>query len=134
MSLRGIHTAVLSILLLAGTAAAQEADTRTTQDGVYTAEQAEDGREIYMAVCSACHVLDYYTGAVVEAWEGAPVFDLYDLIRTKMPENNPGSLRSREYVAMLAYIMELNGLPPGEEPLSARSSVLKNIIFQWNES
>jgi mono/diheme cytochrome c family protein len=102
-------------------------------DGVYTSAQAAEGREIYVRACSQCHVLDYYAGEIMQAWEGVPVFDLYDQIRTNMPENNPGSLRSREYVAMMAYILELNGMPTGEEPLSGRSSVLKNIVFQWRD-
>jgi mono/diheme cytochrome c family protein len=111
----------------------QDPGPRTTQDGVYAPAQAAEGREVYARECSQCHVLDYYTGEVVQAWEGVPVFDLYDLVRTKMPENNPGSLRPREYVALMAFILELNGMPAGEEPLSARSSVLKNIIFQWRD-
>lgn len=130
---RTLALAALLAVVQSNFVSAQEADVRTTMDGVYSAEQAAQGKEIYQRVCSACHVLDYYAGDVLRVWEGTPVFGLYDLIRTKMPENNPGSLRSREYVAMIAYILELNGMPPGEEALSARSSALQNIIFQWRD-
>lgn len=131
---RTLALAALLAVVQSNSVSAQETSVRTTLDGVYTAEQAAQGKEIYQRVCSACHVLDYYAGDVLRVWDGAPVYGLYDLIRTKMPENNPGSLRSREYVAMIAYILELNGMPPGEEALSARGSVLRNIIFQWRDA
>jgi hypothetical protein len=35
---------------------------------------------------------------------------------------------------MLAYILELNGMPPGEEALSSRSSSLRSILFRWSET
>jgi len=111
--------------------AAQQGDTLSTLDGVYTAEQAERGKATYMRVCSECHALDYYQGTTLRAWEGAPLFDLFDVIITRMPENNPGSLRRRDYVDMMAYILELNGMPPGEQPLPSRASALRQIFFRW---
>jgi mono/diheme cytochrome c family protein len=106
---------------------------RTTLDGVYTAEQAALGRQRYQRVCSECHALDYYSGATIRPWAGADVYSMYNLIRTQMPQNNPGSLRPREYVAMIAYILELNGMPAGAEALSSRRSVLQNIVFKWTD-
>lgn len=116
-------------------AAAQEARDgyRSTLDSVYTAGQAAAGKEVYQRVCSECHVLDWYEGDIVRAWEGAPLYNFYDLIRTTMPQSNPGNLRSRDYVAMIAYILELNGMPTGDEPLSARRSVLTRILFEWRD-
>lgn len=111
----------------------QTQDTRTTLDGVYTAEQAARGRQTYQRVCSECHSLDYYSGATIRPWAGADVYSMYDLIRTQMPQNNPGSLRPREYVAMIAYILELNGMPAGAEALSSRRSELRNIVFKWTD-
>ena len=58
---------------------------------------------------------------------------MYNLIRTQMPENNPGSLRPREYAALIAYILELNGMPAGAEALSSRRSELQNIVFKWTD-
>lgn len=104
----------------------------TTQDGVYTAEQAARGKQVYQGVCVECHTLDFYKGATLRSWEGTPVFGLYDLIRNRMPESNPGSLKSREYVDIIAYILELNGMPPGEDALRPRASMLKNILIKWS--
>lgn len=105
----------------------------TTQDGVYTAEQAERGRETYMRVCSQCHALDWYTGDIVRAWNGAPIYGLFEVISTTMPQDNPGSLQRRQYVDMIAYILELNGMPAGEAELSTGTSRLRQILFQWSD-
>jgi mono/diheme cytochrome c family protein len=130
---------VLAAALLAASArpataqAAQEEPPRTTLDGVYTGEQAARGRQLYQRTCSRCHALDWYTGDVVRAWEGAPLFALFDVISTKMPEDNPGSLRRTEYVDMLAYILELNGMPAGDRELSTGASRLRAILFRWRD-
>lgn len=116
-----------------GPVAAQD-DVRTTQDGVYTAEQAREGKQVYVKVCSQCHPLDWYQGDIMRAWEGAPIYNFYQVVSTTMPQSNPGSLPRSDYVDMLAYILELNGMPPGEESLSSRSSTLRNIVFRWSET
>jgi len=104
----------------------------TTQDSVYTSEQAARGKQVYQRACVACHTLDFYQGETLRSWEGTPIFGLYDLIRTRMPESNPGSLKSREYVDVIAYILEINGMPPGESALRPRASMLKNILIKWS--
>lgn len=107
--------------------------TRTTLDSVFSEEQATRGRAVYQRVCVQCHALDWYSGDIVRAWEGAPLYNLFEIISTTMPENNPGSLSRREYVDMLAYILELNGMPAGEEDLSTGASRLRAILFKWRK-
>jgi mono/diheme cytochrome c family protein len=123
--------------LAAGSAAAplagQEGGAATTLDGVYTSEQAERGKGTYQQACSQCHALDWYTGEVVKAWEDAPLYGLFEVISTKMPEDNPGSLSRREYVDLLAYILELNGMPAGDQSLSTGASRLRQILFKWRD-
>lgn len=104
----------------------------TTLDGVYTDEQAERGRATYARTCSQCHTLDWYTGDLIKAWADAPVFNLFEVISTTMPEDNPGSLPRRDYVDMIAYILKLNGMPPGDAELSTGSSRLRQILFRWS--
>ncbi len=125
--------ALLAAAVWASPAAAQE-ETRTTLDGIYTAEQAQEGKQVYVRVCSQCHPLDWYQGDIMRAWEGAPIYNFYQVVSTTMPQSNPGSLPRSDYVDMLAYILELNGMPPGEESLSSRSSTLRNIVFQWSDT
>ena len=104
---------------------------RSTGDGVYTSEQAARGRVVYEQVCSECHAVDWYRGEVVEWWDGQPVWNLYDFLRNTMPDDHPRGLLTREYVDMLAYILELNGQPPGEEELPYRPSLLSRIVIEW---
>ena len=111
--------------------AAQE--TISTLDRVYTTEQAARGRAAYVDVCAECHALTWYSGDVVRVWGGQPLVNLYDLISTTMPESNPGSLSKKQYVDMLAYFFELNGLPPGQEELPRRASLLGRIIIEWRD-
>jgi len=44
-----------------------------------------------------------------------------------MPKNEPGSLQPDEYVDLVAYLLKLNDLPSGSEPLSADSAALRKI-------
>ena len=55
------------------------------------------------------------------------MFDLLELIRTTMPNDNPGQLPARDYVDIVAYILNLNGYPQGEAELPADDAVLRNI-------
>lgn len=137
--LRGVVVALLAgaLILAPATAAAQGGEddgVRSTLDGVYTSEQAERGRSTYVQVCSACHALDWYQGDQIAAWTGAPVYNLFEVIRTSMPKDNPGSLKRRDYVDMMAYILSLNGMPAGSEELPVASSRLRRILFQTKET
>ena len=124
---------VVLVLALAAAPAlvAEEDASRTTADGVYTPEQSERGKEGYKASCAGCHALDYYQGPAMKPWDGAPLFDLYDVMATTMPQNNPGSLKRREYLDLLAYILSLNDMPAGKEELPATPDALKKIVIKW---
>ena len=132
--MRPSFAAALVVVFLALPSAVSGQAPQTTQDGVYSPEQAERGRQVYAKVCSECHPLDWYQGDIMRAWEGAPIYNFLEIVRTTMPQSNPGSLPRRDYVDMLAYILELNGMPPGEEALSSRNSSLRSILFRWSET
>lgn len=114
----------------AAPALGQEAVSRTIRDGVYTAEQAERGKQVYKRACTECHTLDWYRGDVMKPWDGASLSELYDVIARLMPQDNPGSLKRREYVDILAYILSLNGMPAGAEELPAKPAALKEILIK----
>jgi hypothetical protein len=67
----------------------------------------------------------------MKPWEGATLSGLYDAVSTRMPQNNPGSLKRREYVDVLAYLLSLNGMPAGDQELSTRAADLKAIHIKW---
>ena len=108
---------------------AQEA-MKSVRDGVYTEEQARRGERINNETCVDCHMSDWFTETLLSSWAGAPVSALYDLIRTTMPQDSPGGLERQEYADVLAYIFELNGLPPGREELSAQADALGSILIE----
>lgn len=100
----------------------------TTVAGVYTADQAENGAKVYRKNCTSCHAPVGYTGlAFRRVWNGRSVFDFYDLVRTTMPNDEPGKLSREEYADIMAYLLKLNGLPSGEKPLPSDDEQLKLI-------
>ena len=115
-------------------ALAQDEAPKTTRDGVYTVEQAGRGQETYAQVCAACHPLDWYKGdSMKKSWEGATLLGLYESIATTMPQSNPGSLKPREYVSLLAYILSLNEMPAGSADLPDTPDALGKIVITWRK-
>jgi S-disulfanyl-L-cysteine oxidoreductase SoxD len=86
------------------------------QDSValYTEAQATAGAEVYTKVCASCHEKTDVTNADFKAnWGGRTLYELYEEIRTTMPDDNPGALSREEYAGATAYILKLNGFVAG---------------------
>ena len=122
---------LLALALLAVAGAAEAAAPRTTRDRIYSAAQADRGKQVYQAVCVQCHALEFYRGEAMKSWSGGSLADLYDALSVKMPQSNPGSLKRRQYLDILAYILALNGMPAGEQELPAAAAELKAIRIKW---
>ncbi len=104
--------------------------TRSAMAGVFNSEQVARGRAGHRAQCASCHGAEAYSGEAFEkAWKGQTVFDLMELIRTTMPNDNPGNLPLNEYVDIVAYILNLNGYPQGEAELPADPEALKLVLI-----
>ncbi len=102
--------------------------TRTTVQGVYAADQAARGRETYEVQCLSCHPPATHTGAeFTTVWRGKPLWELFRYIRELMPKSDPGILSERETAQVLAYLLQLNGMPSGGAELPADSTALKRI-------
>lgn len=113
------------------TATAQEPEARSTLDGVFSAEQVEDGRVAYEKSCTACHAPGYFTASTFQrSWSRRALYWLFKEIRTTMPEDNPGSLDRRETSEILAYILSLNGYPAGDLPLPHEDDPLRLIVLE----
>ncbi len=126
----GFAASVGLFLAVAQAARAQDEARVTTLDGVYTAEQAARGAEITESVCRECHEDEEFVGAFIRSWAGASVASLYDDIYSLMPEDQPGSLPPQQYADLIAYILQLNGLPPGEIELGAARESLERVVIE----
>lgn len=129
-TLAALAVAVSCSSLTAASGPARPA-ARTTLDRIYTTRQAERGKQVYQRACVQCHTLDVYRGDMMKPWQGGSLFDLYEIIANLMPQENPGSLKPREYAELVAYILSLNGMPAGSEELPAQPSELKAIRIEW---
>jgi mono/diheme cytochrome c family protein len=107
------------------------AAVRSTSSGVYSAEQASRGKDMYAMQCKSCHTPESHTGVVfANSWDRRPLSDLYAFIVTRMPKNEPGSLQPDEYADVLAYLLKLNDLPSGDAPLPADSLAMRKIRIE----
>ncbi|MBA2667566.1 MAG: c-type cytochrome [Trueperaceae bacterium] len=115
---------------------ASEADgdgpaTRPVSGGVYSDGQAESGREAFALHCAHCHGSDLRGGfgpslVPLDPWAfgGGPLSRVFDLMRTEMPFDAPGSLDDEVYASILAYVLLENGFPSGADPLPASTDAL----------
>ena len=100
-------------------------------DGVFTVSQADEGSQIFSNACSSCHDSDEFTGGRFRLrWLWQSVGDLFDNISTLMPESDPGSLNPREYSALVAHLLLLNGYPTGDVPLPTNLRELRDIQIE----
>jgi mono/diheme cytochrome c family protein len=98
---------------------------------IYSAEQARRGQATYGKHCVNCHSASAYTGAAFRrAWGGRPAWELWEQIRTTMPQDGPGKLSPRDYADIVAYLLRLNGLPAGPTDLPADADQLKARIIR----
>jgi cytochrome c553 len=97
---------------------------------LYTEAQAAEGAKVWTATCAGCHESKDVTSADFKTkWVGRSLFELYEQIRTTMPDDAPGTLTRDQYLTSVAYILKLNGLPAGETALMPDSATLSTLKF-----
>jgi len=139
MRLRQLLAAVLFVASLSPWSIQAQSTDSTRQksvlSGVFTEEQAAKGDSEHQANCSACHGAENYTGeAWAKNWIGRTAFDLFDQLKTTMPEDNPGGLSAQQYTDIIAYIFKINGLPAGAAVLPADPEALRLIKIEAKPS
>jgi mono/diheme cytochrome c family protein len=136
-------TSVLTIIFGTVLAAAASYSTvlaqqdRTTNDGVYGAEQAKRGAMLYAETCAACHDPQLIGGVgpaltgneFMTSWKDQTVGDLFERIKTQMPLTAPGTLTPPQVADAVAYILSFNKYPAGMADLPTDDGVLKAIKF-----
>ena len=129
-------TAIALVLGASVMALKAQAPARNVWSGVFTADQAAQGKTVYEAKCVTCHGAELNGGEMAPAlsgqmflsnWSGQSAGDLFTRIHTTMPQNDPGSLNNAEVAQVLAYILSYNQIPAGATPLPTDDAALGQI-------
>jgi mono/diheme cytochrome c family protein len=129
-----MRIAILGAVLIA-LLSAQE-PTKSVWDGVYTEEQAGRGRPLYNQHCASCHADTLMGGEMspplvggefMSNWNGLTLGELFERIRTTMPQNKPGKLSREVNSDITAYILSVNKFPAGKTELPHSAEFLKDI-------
>jgi mono/diheme cytochrome c family protein len=111
---------------------------QSLSDGLYTEPQASRGAEEYAARCASCHSADLRGNSnspsliglsFMFIWEGRSLGELFTKMSTEMPTDQPGSLSQQSYAAILAFILQSNEFPAGDNELSSSSDALASILI-----
>ena len=133
-----LTVASLAAAIGAGTGQAQSTG-RSVWEGIYSPEQAARGEAQYVERCAACHgatlngtgeAPGLAGGEFVSHYDQLTVGDLFDRVRTTMPQNDPGTLSRDQYADVVAFLLKSNGFPAGTTALDRRSEVLATIGIQ----
>lgn len=100
----------------------------STRDGVYTAEQAKQGKALYQNQCATCHGMalegkgknvPLVGNVFLDKWVDQSMADLFMKTNTTMPASDPGTMTPDETSQVLAYILSVNKFQSGQKPLPA---------------
>jgi mono/diheme cytochrome c family protein len=104
--------------------------------GVYTAEQADRGRSVYLEACAGCHGAGLLGNDEVPPmkgphfmsdWNTQSLADLVARIHDTMPLDNPGSVSTTNATDLVAYLLQSNDIPAGSTELSANAGFQAQI-------
>ena len=84
------------------------------------------GQAVFEEECSRCHVPVEMQARLNARWLGRPGAELYELIRTTMPAETPGSLSNAQYMDLAAFLMR-NAAVPVPDALSADALLATTI-------
>jgi quinoprotein glucose dehydrogenase len=131
---------VLAMAMLWAVAAAagglQAPAPRSVWDGIYSDAQAVRGKAAYQQECASCHLdtlggADMAPGLVGEAflktWNDLTVGELFERVRISMPQDKPAALPRQQYTDIVAYMLQVNHFPVGENELSPDLSAMNAI-------
>lgn len=93
---------------------------------MFPQEHSLQGKEQYNKSCSICHgdnLLGHSPApalvgdAFLSHWENASAAELLDRIQSTMPQGKPGSLDRETYLQIVAYILQVNRITVGTNPI-----------------
>ena len=139
---RLIAAAALVFAGAVGGYAQSAGQSRSESQATYSKAQADRGKALYAQSCSTCHLESlkgncagedlsstaYVCGATGSAppLVGAPfmqrfhsVGDLHSRVKWTMPPDRQNSMPAQDYLSIVAYLLQANGVPAGAQDLSA---------------
>ncbi len=143
--LRALLPATAAVALVSGTVASSPSSSSAAPTrpialtsslahdsvGFYTEAQAERGQAVYKNVCAECHELQDFTNTDFRTeWDGNSLYELFESIRTTMPDENPGTLTREQYVDVVTYVLKLNAMPTGPAEFTADSASASAAILR----
>lgn len=117
----------IATILFACAAVGLAQPPRTVLDGVFSEAQAKRGKQAYRSQCQGCHGPNLEgTGvsqplraqAFLDLWREEDLGKLFEYTQANMPVDDPGSLDSKVYLDVLAFLLEGNGFPTGKADLT----------------
>jgi mono/diheme cytochrome c family protein len=141
MRMRLLAVAAVSVTALLGTSTMLDAQTalRSIWDGVYTSDQADKGKALFVDNCAKCHggTLDgndeipaLKGSHFIADWESQTVADLINRVHTTMPMDDPGKLSTPSVTNVVAYLLQQNGMPAGNAELNDLTATQARIDAQ----
>jgi S-disulfanyl-L-cysteine oxidoreductase SoxD len=114
------------LLMVTFSAAGDARQMRSLTPGVYSAEQAARGQQLYAAQCANCHgkVMEGAAGppivgsAFLANYSARPLAALVDKIHKTMPFGQPGSLSRQQSIDLAAFILQAGKFPGGRADLT----------------
>jgi hypothetical protein len=66
----------------------------------------------------------------LSGWNGKPASELFDKIRTTMPQGEEGTLSATDTADLVAYLFQLSKIPSGSVELGTDASMLSQLQIQ----
>jgi alcohol dehydrogenase (cytochrome c) len=120
--------AVTGLALAVGVVGTMTAGQQTA--GLFTADQAAAGRQVYAASCAGCHLPDLRGrneapqlagNNFMNTWRSRTANDLFEYIQSTMPPTG-ANLGEAQYLAVTTYILQANGAAPGGQGFTGSST------------
>ncbi len=131
-----IRPLLAALLIAASTSrplSAQQPAPSSDSLAAAAARQLEVGEQWFRSACLECHAVRGLDNADFRLkWSGRSAYELFERIRSTMPDSKPGSLTQGTYAAIVAYLMKLNGMPVGTRRVSSDSSALSSIRLTFS--
>jgi cytochrome c len=136
----GASLGIAAGLLAAAIGLCAQTAPRSVWDGVYTEEQAKRGAEVYEERCVRCHGETLMggtdgAGALIGEkfngnWNGVPLDQMIDRVRSSMPLDKPMSLSRQQTVDVMTFVFSANKIPAGKTELPRQAEMLSMIQYK----